>query len=61
MTPKRLREHLGLTSGAVTACVDRLERFEAAAPGRGLPGPVDQGAAGASSRGARLSKCHSRV
>ncbi|WP_460061297.1 MarR family winged helix-turn-helix transcriptional regulator [Streptomyces sp. YKOK-I1] len=26
MTPKRLREHLGLTSGAVTACVDRLER-----------------------------------
>ncbi|MFJ6725163.1 MarR family winged helix-turn-helix transcriptional regulator [Streptomyces sp. NPDC091281] len=26
MTPTRLREHLGLTSGAVTACVDRLER-----------------------------------
>ncbi|MEZ7002650.1 MarR family winged helix-turn-helix transcriptional regulator [Streptomyces sp. AD55] len=26
MTPKRLGEHLGLTSGAVTACVDRLER-----------------------------------
>ncbi|CAL9371009.1 hypothetical protein SUDANB15_00853 [Streptomyces sp. enrichment culture] len=26
MTPSRLREHLGLTSGAVTACVDRLER-----------------------------------
>lgn len=26
MTPKRLRELLGLTSGAVTACVDRLER-----------------------------------
>lgn len=26
MTPKGLREHLGLTSGAVTACVDRLER-----------------------------------
>ncbi|MBD0842975.1 MULTISPECIES: MarR family winged helix-turn-helix transcriptional regulator [unclassified Streptomyces] len=26
MTPKRLREHLGLTSGAVTACLDRLER-----------------------------------
>ena len=26
MTPKRLREHLWLTSGAVTACVDRLER-----------------------------------
>ncbi|MFR0354751.1 MarR family winged helix-turn-helix transcriptional regulator [Streptomyces sediminimaris] len=26
MTPKRLREHLGLTSGAVTACIDRLER-----------------------------------
>ncbi|MCF2436360.1 MarR family transcriptional regulator [Streptomyces thinghirensis] len=26
MTPGRLREHLGLTSGAVTACVDRLER-----------------------------------
>jgi len=25
MTPGRLREHLGLTSGAVTACVDRLE------------------------------------
>ncbi|MFF5499308.1 MarR family winged helix-turn-helix transcriptional regulator [Streptomyces aquilus] len=24
MTPGRLREHLGLTSGAVTACVDRL-------------------------------------
>lgn len=26
MTPGRLREHLGLSSGAVTACVDRLER-----------------------------------
>ncbi|MEU3822100.1 MULTISPECIES: MarR family winged helix-turn-helix transcriptional regulator [unclassified Streptomyces] len=26
MTPGRLRERLGLTSGAVTACVDRLER-----------------------------------
>ncbi|WP_328557291.1 MULTISPECIES: MarR family winged helix-turn-helix transcriptional regulator [unclassified Streptomyces] len=26
LTPGRLREHLGLTSGAVTACVDRLER-----------------------------------
>ncbi|MFI1167512.1 MarR family winged helix-turn-helix transcriptional regulator [Streptomyces sp. NPDC020801] len=26
MTPGRLRAHLGLTSGAVTACVDRLER-----------------------------------
>ncbi|MER6137960.1 MarR family winged helix-turn-helix transcriptional regulator [Streptomyces sp. NPDC001815] len=26
MTPGGLREHLGLTSGAVTACVDRLER-----------------------------------
>lgn len=26
MTPGRLRESLGLTSGAVTACVDRLER-----------------------------------
>nr|WP_240110862.1 MarR family transcriptional regulator [Streptomyces sp. MUM 203J] len=26
MTPTRLREHLGLTSGAVTACVDRLVR-----------------------------------
>lgn len=26
MTPGRLGEHLGLTSGAVTACVDRLER-----------------------------------
>ncbi|MFI8091078.1 MarR family winged helix-turn-helix transcriptional regulator [Streptomyces sp. NPDC086080] len=26
MTPGRLKEHLGLTSGAVTACVDRLER-----------------------------------
>nr|WP_189219379.1 MarR family transcriptional regulator [Streptomyces ruber] len=26
MTPGRLRVHLGLTSGAVTACVDRLER-----------------------------------
>ncbi len=26
MTPGRLRGHLGLTSGAVTACVDRLER-----------------------------------
>lgn len=26
MTPGRLREHLGLTSGAVTACLDRLER-----------------------------------
>ncbi|MEU3682153.1 MarR family winged helix-turn-helix transcriptional regulator [Streptomyces sp. NPDC030592] len=26
MTPGRLRRHLGLTSGAVTACVDRLER-----------------------------------
>ncbi|MFE6944910.1 MarR family winged helix-turn-helix transcriptional regulator [Streptomyces chartreusis] len=26
MTPGRLRQHLGLTSGAVTACVDRLER-----------------------------------
>ncbi|MFJ3670916.1 MarR family winged helix-turn-helix transcriptional regulator [Streptomyces sp. NPDC090106] len=25
MTPGRLREHLGLTSGAVTACLDRLE------------------------------------
>ncbi|CQR66053.1 MarR family winged helix-turn-helix transcriptional regulator [Streptomyces leeuwenhoekii] len=26
MTPGRLREYLGLSSGAVTACVDRLER-----------------------------------
>ncbi|MEU7376923.1 MarR family winged helix-turn-helix transcriptional regulator [Streptomyces albidoflavus] len=26
MTPGRLRERLGLTSGAVTACLDRLER-----------------------------------
>ncbi|NEA98364.1 MarR family winged helix-turn-helix transcriptional regulator [Streptomyces sp. SID13726] len=26
MTPGGLRRHLGLTSGAVTACVDRLER-----------------------------------
>ncbi|WP_323379373.1 MarR family winged helix-turn-helix transcriptional regulator [Streptomyces durbertensis] len=26
MTPTRLRERLGLTSGAVTACLDRLER-----------------------------------
>ena len=26
MTPGRLRTHLGLTSGAVTACLDRLER-----------------------------------
>ncbi|MFE9259029.1 MarR family winged helix-turn-helix transcriptional regulator [Streptomyces sp. NPDC006879] len=26
MTPGRLREHLGLTSGAVTACLDRLEK-----------------------------------
>lgn len=26
MTPGRLRQHLGLTSGAVTACVDRLEQ-----------------------------------
>ncbi|MFJ7151387.1 MarR family winged helix-turn-helix transcriptional regulator [Streptomyces sp. NPDC100445] len=26
MTPSRLRAHLGLTSGAVTACPDRLER-----------------------------------
>ncbi|MFJ4470917.1 MarR family winged helix-turn-helix transcriptional regulator [Streptomyces sp. NPDC089424] len=26
MTPGRLRESLGLTSGAVTACLDRLER-----------------------------------
>ncbi|MDL5199489.1 helix-turn-helix domain-containing protein [Streptomyces sp. ALI-76-A] len=26
MTPGRLRGHLGLTSGAVTACIDRLER-----------------------------------
>ncbi len=26
MTPSRLRQHLGLTSGAVSACVDRLER-----------------------------------
>ncbi|CAM5303958.1 MULTISPECIES: MarR family winged helix-turn-helix transcriptional regulator [Streptomyces] len=26
MTPSGLRRHLGLTSGAVTACVDRLER-----------------------------------
>lgn len=25
MTPSRLRAHLGLTSGAVTACLDRLE------------------------------------
>jgi hypothetical protein len=25
MTPGRLRVHLGLTSGAVTACLDRLE------------------------------------
>lgn len=25
LTPGRLREHLGLTSGAVTACLDRLE------------------------------------
>ncbi|MFD3839254.1 MarR family winged helix-turn-helix transcriptional regulator [Streptomyces sp. NPDC058642] len=25
MTPGRLRAHLGLTSGAVTACLDRLE------------------------------------
>ncbi|MFF5263877.1 MarR family winged helix-turn-helix transcriptional regulator [Actinomadura viridis] len=26
LTPGRLREHLNLTSGAVTACLDRLER-----------------------------------
>ncbi|MFD9303384.1 MarR family winged helix-turn-helix transcriptional regulator [Streptomyces sp. NPDC060048] len=26
LTPGMLREHLGLTSGAVTACLDRLER-----------------------------------
>ncbi|MFI2782395.1 MarR family winged helix-turn-helix transcriptional regulator [Streptomyces sp. ALB3] len=26
LTPGRLRQHLGLTSGAVTACLDRLER-----------------------------------
>lgn len=26
LTPGHLREHLGLTSGAVTACLDRLER-----------------------------------
>jgi len=26
LTPGALREHLGLTSGAVTACLDRLER-----------------------------------
>ncbi|MFJ2397261.1 MarR family winged helix-turn-helix transcriptional regulator [Streptomyces sp. NPDC087843] len=26
LTPGRLGEHLGLTSGAVTACLDRLER-----------------------------------
>ncbi|MFD3651994.1 MarR family winged helix-turn-helix transcriptional regulator [Streptomyces sp. NPDC058620] len=26
LTPGRLRRHLGLTSGAVTACLDRLER-----------------------------------
>ncbi|MEU7314030.1 MarR family transcriptional regulator [Streptomyces sp. NPDC007083] len=26
LTPGLLREHLGLTSGAVTACLDRLER-----------------------------------
>ncbi|EST33254.1 MULTISPECIES: MarR family winged helix-turn-helix transcriptional regulator [Streptomyces] len=26
LTPGRLRDHLGLTSGAVTACLDRLER-----------------------------------
>ncbi|MBM7170039.1 MarR family transcriptional regulator [Streptomyces sp. G44] len=26
LTPGRLRAHLGLTSGAVTACLDRLER-----------------------------------
>ncbi|MFJ2204664.1 MarR family winged helix-turn-helix transcriptional regulator [Streptomyces microflavus] len=26
LTPGGLREHLGLTSGAVTACLDRLER-----------------------------------
>lgn len=26
MTPTRLRQRLGLTSGAVTACLDRLER-----------------------------------
>lgn len=26
LTPGRLRHHLGLTSGAVTACLDRLER-----------------------------------
>ncbi|MFC8127118.1 MarR family winged helix-turn-helix transcriptional regulator [Streptomyces sp. NPDC057302] len=26
LTPGKLREHLGLTSGAVTACLDRLER-----------------------------------
>ncbi|WP_433544118.1 MarR family winged helix-turn-helix transcriptional regulator (plasmid) [Streptomyces sp. CA-294286] len=26
LTPGRLREHLGLTSGAVTACLDRLEK-----------------------------------
>ncbi|MFJ6698301.1 MarR family winged helix-turn-helix transcriptional regulator [Streptomyces sp. NPDC091272] len=25
LTPGKLREHLGLTSGAVTACLDRLE------------------------------------
>ncbi|MFE4633575.1 MarR family winged helix-turn-helix transcriptional regulator [Streptomyces sp. NPDC056773] len=26
MTPGRLSQHLGLTSGAVTACLDRLEK-----------------------------------
>ncbi|MFD4033292.1 MarR family transcriptional regulator [Streptomyces sp. NPDC058637] len=26
LTPGKLRDHLGLTSGAVTACLDRLER-----------------------------------
>ncbi|MGW4670903.1 MarR family winged helix-turn-helix transcriptional regulator [Streptomyces sp. NPDC004324] len=26
LSPGRLRDHLGLTSGAVTACLDRLER-----------------------------------
>lgn len=26
LTPGRLRDHLGLSSGAVTACLDRLER-----------------------------------
>ncbi|WP_412104310.1 MarR family transcriptional regulator [Streptomyces europaeiscabiei] len=35
MTPKRLREHLGLTSGAVTACVDRLEVVDDLAEGLG--------------------------